>query len=520
MAVPALLDRSIAPVEGVPANDNVVQYDGTTGTWKYVDGSSLGGSGGFELGTEQATTSGTSIDFTGIPGDTSYIAINLVGVSTNGTSKTIIQLGDSGGFETTGYLGATGNMSSAGQNVANFTDGLALTNSAAATDVMHGIAIFELEDATNNTWVGSWQGSLSNAALLMEGTSSKSLSSTLTQIRITTQGGTNTFDAGAVNIIYSSGAAGSLAGDVSKVGTPVDNEIAVWTGDGTIEGNAGFTYDTATNIMELTAQTTGRIEFATNGHERIQWDNAGQGTLDLYHGGQPTISMTGINHDVNMQWGFLGVGSGSATNGVVRIQCGATGDSLVDFYLNGTKRSEVRHNDSSNDLEIRTQVAGGAVSLWSDLGFEGLKITGTNGDCELGGYIVEYNGVTTMTDGHVLTWVSANGRAEFAPASGGATSINDLSDVDTATVSPTLGDSLLWDGTNWVTNLTQLTKEVDFVGTTTIYIGEAQPGTATSAASWRISRTVFTGDDSTKLFADGNSNFDNIWDNRASLSYS
>jgi hypothetical protein len=125
-----------------------------------------------------------------------------------------------------------------------------------------------------------------------------------------------------------------------------------------------------------------------------------------------------------------------------------------------------------------------------------------------------------MTDGHVLTWVSANGRAEFAPASGGATSINDLSDVDTATVSPTLGDSLLWDGANWVTNLTQLTKEVDFVGTTTIYIGEAQPGTATSAASWRISRTVFTGDDSTKLFADGNSNFDNIWDNRASLSYS
>jgi hypothetical protein len=489
MAVPALLDRSIAPVEGVPANDNVVQYDGTTGTWKYVDGSSLGGSGGFELGTEQATTSGTSIDFTGIPGDTSYIAINLVGVSTNGTSKTIIQLGDSGGFETTGYLGATGNMSSAAQNVANFTDGLALTNSAAAADVMHGIAIFKLEDATNNTWVGSWQGSLSNAALLMEGTSSKSLSSTLTQIRITTQGGTNTFDAGEVNIIYSSGAAGSLAGDVSKVGTPVDNEIAVWTGDGTIEGNAGFTYDTATNIMELSAQTTGRIEFASNGDERIQWDNAGNGDLTFYHGGQPTISMTGTNHVVGMQWGQL-------------------------------TRSEVRHDNTSNDLEIRTQVAGGAVSLWSDLGFEGLKITGTNGDCELGGYIVEYNGVTTMTDGHVLTWVSANGRAEFAPASGGATSINDLSDVDTATVSPTLGDSLLWDGANWVTNLTQLTKEVDFVGTTTIYIGEAQPGTATSAASWRISRTVFTGDDSTKLFADGNSNFDNIWDNRASLSYS
>ena len=61
---------------------------------------------------------------------------------------------------------------------------------------------------------------------------------------------------------------------------------------------------------------------------------------------------------------------------------------------------------------------------------------------------------------------------------------------------------------------------VDDVGGTVIYIGYAQPNTTTSSASWKIKRITFTGDDSATEYADGNNNFDNIWDNRASLSYS
>ena len=38
-------------------------------------------------------------------------------------------------------------------------------------------------------------------------------------------------------------------GDVTKVGTPLDNQIGVWTGDGTIEGDSDLTFDTATNNM-------------------------------------------------------------------------------------------------------------------------------------------------------------------------------------------------------------------------------------------------------------------------------
>lgn len=42
-------------------------------------------------------------------------------------------------------------------------------------------------------------------------------------------------------------------GDVTKVGTPVNNQIAVWTGDGTLEGTSDFTYD-GTNLNLITGK--------------------------------------------------------------------------------------------------------------------------------------------------------------------------------------------------------------------------------------------------------------------------
>ena len=65
----------------------------------------------------------------------------------------------------------------------------------------------------------------------------------------------------------------------------------------------------------------------------------------------------------------------------------------------------------------------------------------------------------------------------------------------------------------------QLALQLDEEGDTT-YIGEADPGSLTSNASWRIKRIVETGPDSEITWADGDSDFDNIWDNRLSLSYS
>ena len=67
-------------------------------------------------------------------------------------------------------------------------------------------------------------------------------------------------------------------------------------------------------------------------------------------------------------------------------------------------------------------------------------------------------------------------------------------------------------------SVTNYTTRIVTVGTLT-YIGNAAIGSATSAAVWQIKRLDETSG-LIKLWADGNANFDNIWDNRASLSYS
>lgn len=70
--------------------------------------------------------------------------------------------------------------------------------------------------------------------------------------------------------------------------------------------------------------------------------------------------------------------------------------------------------------------------------------------------------------------------------------------------------------------MSDLNQEIDFVGETTIYKGWSNPGTPTSSAIWRIQRIAFVGvdEDVVITWADGDGNFDNIWDDRLSLSYS
>lgn len=152
-------------------------------------------------GTSQATTSGTSKDFTSIPSWVKRITLNLAGVSTNGSDAYIVQIGDSGGIETTGYLGSGGNLTSGGFN-SNFTAGFGLMNGTSASDVLHGRVILELLDASTNTWTATAHLTASNTSVHFFGTGSKSLSATLDRIRLTTSGGANTFDAGSVNILY------------------------------------------------------------------------------------------------------------------------------------------------------------------------------------------------------------------------------------------------------------------------------------------------------------------------------
>lgn len=152
------------------------------------------------LATAVASTSGTSIDFTSIPSWVKRITITFVGVSSNGTSRKIVQLGDAGGFETTGYLGASTVAGSATPSGYAATDGFVM-NFFAAADVAHGSMTINLVDLASNTWASNHTLGLTSAFAVFGG-GSKSLSATLTQIRITTQNGTDAFDAGTINIMY------------------------------------------------------------------------------------------------------------------------------------------------------------------------------------------------------------------------------------------------------------------------------------------------------------------------------
>ena len=155
---------------------------------------------GITLGTEQASTSGTSIDFTSIPAGTKKITVMFVGVSTNGTSPLMLQLGDAGGIETSGYLGSV--FAYGGGASSTYAAGFELGANNVAGNLVHGHVTLYLEDSTGFTWTEGHTLSASQAADGWMGAGSKALSAELDRLRITTIGGSDTFDAGAINISY------------------------------------------------------------------------------------------------------------------------------------------------------------------------------------------------------------------------------------------------------------------------------------------------------------------------------
>jgi hypothetical protein len=151
-------------------------------------------------GTAVASTSGTSIDFTGIPSWVKRVTVMFAGVSTNGTSLPTLRLGTSSGFVTSGYLGATAHIGGGTLVYANHNSAFKLTSAMAAVVTMHGHVT--LANLTSNTWTlsGSMGRSDDNFTLLTSG--SISLGGVFDRLRITTENGTDTFDAGSINILY------------------------------------------------------------------------------------------------------------------------------------------------------------------------------------------------------------------------------------------------------------------------------------------------------------------------------
>jgi hypothetical protein len=148
-------------------------------------------------GTAQNTTSGTSIDFTGLPSWVKRVTVMFDGVSTSGTNSILVQLGDSGGVETTGYISTSVQISGGGLT-ADSTAGFVI-RSATASNVFSGSMV--VVNITGNDWVSQSIVKQTTTAIAC-GAGDKTLSDTLDRVRITTVGGTDTFDAGSINILY------------------------------------------------------------------------------------------------------------------------------------------------------------------------------------------------------------------------------------------------------------------------------------------------------------------------------
>jgi len=143
------------------------------------------------------TASGTSVDFTGIPSWAKRITVMFSGVSTNGTSTKIIQIG-AGSFTTSGYV-SSASGGAVGVTTVSSTAGFILTNATVAADTINITCV--ITNVTGNTWLSSSSGSTTAPAFRV-GNGTIALGGTLDRVRITTTNGTDTFDAGTINVMW------------------------------------------------------------------------------------------------------------------------------------------------------------------------------------------------------------------------------------------------------------------------------------------------------------------------------
>jgi hypothetical protein len=143
-----------------------------------------------------ATGSPTSIDFTGIPSWVKRISVMFAGVSGSGTSSVLVQVGISTGVVTSGYVSTS--VSSGGGTTAS-TAGFSMQN-ATASNTLSGIMTIILFDT--NAWASSHSAKTSTTITINGGGNVTNIGGTLDRVRITTVNGTDTFDAGTINILY------------------------------------------------------------------------------------------------------------------------------------------------------------------------------------------------------------------------------------------------------------------------------------------------------------------------------
>ena len=152
-------------------------------------------SGRILTSTVQATTAGSSIDFTSIPSWAKRITVNFKGVSTTGTAFPAVQLGVGGVLETTNYVGCT----QRGTSFTAYSTGFAIDNGADGSATISGSMTLSLLDSATNTWACSGVFGMTGLIFTSNAGGHKALAGVLDKVSVVT---TNVFDAGSINILY------------------------------------------------------------------------------------------------------------------------------------------------------------------------------------------------------------------------------------------------------------------------------------------------------------------------------
>jgi hypothetical protein len=193
-------NTSGASIPGTPSAGQTVLYPKDDKLLYYKDDAGVERSANINSGTVVATTSGTSIDFTGIPAGVKRITVMFNGVSTNGTSNLIIRVG-SGSILSSGYAGNTGLIRHGGTSN-NYTDSTAFIAAAEilAANNYSGAVVLNL--IGTNVWsaLGNISGDTAARTNLLGGV--VPIGAQIDRLRLTTVNGTDAFDLGSVNISW------------------------------------------------------------------------------------------------------------------------------------------------------------------------------------------------------------------------------------------------------------------------------------------------------------------------------
>ena len=156
------------------------------------------------LATAVASTSGTAIDFTSIPSWVKKVTVMFNGVSTNGSTAFLIQLGTGATptYTTSGYSSYGVVLAATSMSGAVRTDGFPFGNTSTSTNTYGGSIV--LTNVNANLWSANGfvasAGTVGNGGLL--GAGSINLGALLTAVRIRATNGTDAFTAGTINILY------------------------------------------------------------------------------------------------------------------------------------------------------------------------------------------------------------------------------------------------------------------------------------------------------------------------------